>query len=218
MIFFKKLYASKIQSEHWSLIPRYPNVNSWTPEELETFKKQLKQVIWWTEILAENVDPEKESCGEVFRKTRPELDGTPLYHIDGGYTTWNLDTYSHDNYDRLLPLAMEKRTSGFEYDLKHLREFGRILSFQTASTTHDGVVVIESNLFMDESDVPPIDTWFFLKRNYLHSGYYCDQVLFCWIPKKFEAFVQQGIDVEILDSYRWLDENDPIAYNYLTHA
>lgn len=95
---------------------------------------------------------------------------------------------------------------------------GRILCFQTGITTYDGVPVTESRHFMDESDAPPIDTWFFLKRNYYHDDCKCEQTLFCWIPKAFEGVVQDAIDVEIFDSYRWLDENDPYVYRKINEA
>jgi hypothetical protein len=85
-------------------------------------------------------------------------------------------------------------------------------------STHDGAPIAESKNFVDEADVPPIDTWFYLKRKYSHSEHLCRQSLFCWIPKKFEEVMQQAIDVEILDSYRWFDENNKDIYELIKNS
>ncbi|MFC3336628.1 hypothetical protein [Flavobacterium palustre] len=186
--------------------------NVWTDKELMDFTKNLIQVICWTEELSKKFDFQNGKYGLVFRKTNPELNGSKLYSFDDDYATWTIDDYSFDNYDLLLDLALKQRPNSDQVDLSKLDELGRILSFQTCVTTHDGAPIVESRNFVDEGDVPPIDTWFYLKRNYFHSDYKCEQSLFCWIPKKFEKVIQQAIDVEILDSYRWFDEND--KYNY----
>lgn len=186
--------------------------NVWTDKELMDFTKNLIQVICWTEELSKKFDFQNGKYGLVFRKTNPELNGSKLYSFDDDYATWTIDDYSFDNYDLLLDLALKQRPNSDPVDLSKLDELGRILSFQTCVTTHDGAPIVESKNFVDEGDVPPIDTWFYLKRNYFHSDYKYEQSLFCWIPKKFEKVVQQAIDVEILDSYRWFDEND--KYNY----
>ena len=186
--------------------------NSWTDKEIADFVQNLGQVIGWTEKLSKGFDILKGKYGLVFRHTNPELDGHRLYSFDDDYATWTVDDYSFDNYDRLLSLALQQRPVIKPIDFTKLEESGRILSFQTCITTHDGAPIIESKHFVDEGDVPPIDTWFYLKRNYLHSGYKCDQVLFCWIPKQFEQVIQDAIAVEILDSYRWFDENDSETY------
>ncbi len=217
MNFLKKIFNPEKHSTNHYPVNKSFAIDVWKANELETFRKNLKQVIWWTEILAEKFDMEKEQCGAVFRKTNPELNGTRLYKIDQGYTTWQIDDDSHDDYDKLLELAIAERPA-FNCDYTNLNEFGRILCFQTAVTTHDGAPIIGSELFLDESDVPPIDTWFYLKRNYPQSRHYSTQTLFSWVPKKFESVVQQGIDVEMLDSYRWLDENDPAAYEYIRNG
>lgn len=183
-------------------------INKWTKEEVKSFRNNLWQVIGWTEKLAQDFDYEHGEYGLVFRQTNPEFNGGKLYHFKGDEATWINDDYSMDNYDVLLQLAINERVEDNDCDLAWLDELGRIVCFQTCVTTHDGAPNEASSNFVDVSDVPPVDTWFFLKRDYYHSGGRCDQVLFCWIPKAFEAKMQIAIDVEILDSYRWLDEND----------
>jgi hypothetical protein len=192
--------------------------NIWTDNELADFTKSLSQVISWTEYLYKNFDFENGKYGLIFRNTNPELNGNKLYSFDDDYATWTIDDYSFDNYDLLLNLALKQRPNSDQIDFSKLDDLGRILSFQTCVTTHDGAPIVESRNFVDEGDVPPIDTWFYLKRNYFHSDYKCEQSLFCWIPKKFEKVVQQAIDVEILDSYRWFDENDKSNYERIKNS
>lgn len=192
--------------------------NNWKESELSDFRHNLEQVIAWTDELSTNFDFADGEYGLVFRKTNPEFDNKKLYAFDGDYATWTIDDYSFENYDLLLNLALKQRPKTKPIDLKQIDNLGRILSFQTCVTTHDGAPIAESRCFLDEGDVPPIDTWFYLKRNYFHSDYDCDQTLFCWIPKRFEAVMQQGIDVEILDSYRWFDENDNSIYRRIKNG
>ena len=192
--------------------------NIWTDDELLEFTKNLSQVIGWTEKLSATFDIEKGKYGLVFRKTNPELNEKKLYSFDDDYATWTIDDYSFDNYELLLNLALRQRLNSEQIDFPKLDDLGKILSFQTCVTTHDGAPIVESRHFVDEGDVPPIDTWFYLKRNYFHSEYRCDQSLFCWIPNKFVGIMQQAIDVEILDSYRWLDENDKSIYERIKNS
>ncbi len=205
--------------------------NIWTEDEISIFKQSLSQVINWTEKLSKNFDYENGKFGYIFRKTNPIFKGELLYKygvqsceitslnlkIDFGedYSSWNNWNYSYKDYDLLLEQALKCREAESDIDLSKLDELGRILCFQTCISTHDGAPIVESKNFVDDGDVPPIDTWFYLKRNYFHSDYNCEQSLFCWIPKKFEKVMQQAIDVEILDSYRWFDENNWDVYEQL---
>jgi hypothetical protein len=192
--------------------------NIWTDQELIDFRIKLSQVISWTEKLSENFDFQNGKYGLVFRKTNPYLNEIKLYSFNDDYATWTIDDYSFDNYDLLLDLGLKQRPNSELIDFSKLDDLGRILSFQTCITTHDGAPIVESRNFVDEGDVPPIDTWFYLKRNYFHSDYKCEQSLFCWIPKKFVKVMQQAIDVEILDSYRWFDENDKSNYERIKNS
>lgn len=202
--------------------------NNWTEEELYDFINNLCQVINWTNQLSHNFNFDNGKYGLVFRQTNPICNDIPLYkfgrqsdeitrlnsdyYYGEDYCSWNNIDYSFDRYDYLLKEAIKVRTDNRHIDLSDIEKLGRILCFQTCVTTHDGAPIIESRNFVDEGDIPPIDTWFYAKRNYYHSDYKCDQSLFCWIPKKFEQVMQQAINVEILDSYKWLDENDIAIY------
>ena len=194
------------------------NKNIWIDSELNNFAKNLNNVIVWTEYLSKKFDFQNGKYGLVFRKTNPELNGNKLYSFEDYYATWTVDDYSFENYDLLLNLILEQRQSSEQINFSELDDLGKILTFETCMTTHDGAPIVESRNFVDEGDIPPIDTWFYLKRNYLHSEHRCKQVLFCWIPKKFINVMQQAIDVEIFDSYRWFDENDKTIYEQIKNS
>lgn len=186
--------------------------NEWSYTEMADFTRGLKQVIQWTEKLSNKFNFIDGSTGRVFRKTNPEINGVKLYSFHDEYAKWNLDDYDPLMYHQLLEAAIKARDEIFDADLTQLDDLGGIISFITCNTTHDGTPIAESRGFVDESDVPPIDTWFYLKQNYYHSDYLCDQVLFCWIPYKFINIMQGTIDVEIFESYEWLHENDEQFY------
>lgn len=225
------LFKSTIQL---SVMTSENNQNNWTEEEFNSFKQNLRKTICWTNALSIDFNDTNGKFGLVFRKTNPVYKGLPLYKfgnpsdeisklgshftLDEDYSSWNDCDYSFDGYDLLLEEAIKSRYVGNYIDLSDIDRLGRILSFQTCITTHDGAPIIESKNFVDEGDVPPIDTWFFLKRNYFHDEYKCEQSLFCWIPKKFEKVMQQAIDVEILDSYRWFDKNDKYTYERIKNC
>lgn len=188
--------------------PELMKAEGWTEMEVREFIKNLKQVIAWTRKLSSGFDFENGFHGKVFRQTNPLINNVALYSIDGDYATWNLDDYNPKVYHQLLELAIEARDKEYDLDLSEIDNLGKIISFETCITTHDGAPIVESQCFVDESDVPPIDTWFYLKKNYDHGGRLCDHALFCWIPKEFEELMQGAISVEIFDSYRWFHLND----------
>lgn len=191
---------------------------NWTEAEIAGFVQRLKQVIGWTAKLAGKFDYDNGFYGTVFRQTNPVINGVSLYEFDWDYARWNLDDYDEQLYEKLLGIAVSVRGEQEAPDFTNLAELGRILSFETCCSTHDGAAIAESRCFVDEGDIPPIDTWFYLKRDYYHSEHCCRQALFCWIPKAFEKVMLAAADVEIFDSYRWLDENDMDTYYRIENA
>jgi hypothetical protein len=172
--------------------------------DLTVFVLRLRQVIAWTAYRAQGFDYQNGNYGTVFRHLNPLIDGLPLFTIDAGYTTWNKDVYELSYLKQALQQATAQRDEQpieLGVNLGDFTQLGRILYFETQVTTHDGAAILDSNCFVDESDVPPIDTWFYFdeeKRN-----------LFCWIPWQFEQVMQQAADVEMFDSYHWLDKEGP---------
>jgi hypothetical protein len=176
--------------------------------DLAEFVSRLKQVVVWTKNLTKDfkfqVDYQNGNYGTVFRQLNPVIDGQPLFTIEAGYTTWNKDVYELEFLKKALQQAFKQRDAQLIEGVFEPSEFqclGRIVYFETQVTTHDGTAAVHSDCFVDESDVPPIDTWFYFdaeKRN-----------LFCWIPREFEEVMQKAIDVEMFGSYHWLDKEAP---------
>jgi hypothetical protein len=171
------------------------------------FLYNLLQAAEWTAARAEDFDFIHGCYGTVFRSINPLIQGNALYHIKSGYTTWQIDDLAIANFQAALDVVRQQRqpirTEAIHY--KELLATGRVLCFELLATTHDTIAIEESQGFMDESDVPPIDTWFALH----------DRTLFCFIPNQFEAIVQAAMRIQIIRCYDWLDEAEPKLYQRL---
>lgn len=188
---------------------------------LELFAARLRQVIQWTAHLAAGFDFARGDYGRVFRQTNPRIDGQPLYHLqpagnwyDGTRARMADRGFSFAGYQAALRTALARRVATLTPPAvpptgAALLRQGRILSFETQLSTYDGAPIVESRGFVDEGDVPPIDTWFYLREQMPGFDW---PVLYCWIPDAFEPVMQNAIDVEMLASYHWLDEADPALY------
>lgn len=190
--------------------------NIWTDAELIEFTIQLRQAMYWTTHLLKDFDFKYGNYASVFRKTNPLINGKLVFDstnaasLNNGvfeYFAWKVDVYDVKIYEQILKQIIATRPQ--EIDFSPILNSGRILGFIVCSTTHDGVPIENSKGFVDESDVPPVDTWFYLRKVFYYGNHHSESVLFCWIPKPFEPLMQAAIDVEILDSYFWLDEVDP---------
>jgi hypothetical protein len=180
------------------------------------FSKQLAQTIVWVDRFTKDFDYECGNYGTVLRKTNPIINGLRLYNVDVDYATWNVDDYNVQNFNLALCTLLEYRNSELEsYPnvVTELKSVGRILCFSTLVTTHDGMAISDSQCFVDESDVPPIDTWFYLEPHFLDMH---RPTLFCWIPIAFQGVMKKAMKAEIMESYDWLDEVAPVFYEKVT--
>jgi hypothetical protein len=163
------------------------------------FYSNLQKTIIWTEEIIKNIKDNSEiNYSKVLRTTNPDYDGVPLYTFDSTQFDWPATPELYFDYTLVLDSALQLRQDGILSN-KNISELGKIIRFEIDITILDGAPCAESNGFIDESDIPPIDTWFYVTENYL----------FCWIPKMFVEKMQNAIDVEILDSYGWLEEINP---------
>lgn len=168
----------------------------------ELFNKRLEEVRAWTKFIYDDFDLTVGSYGKIYRSVNPIVKGRALYKFDDDYTTWNVDEYDVSNYVEAFNQAISIR----KFPVDSCRSKGTVLCFTTCLTTNDGAAIAESNGFFDESDVPPIDTWFYIIENVLEL---CGRaVLFCWIPNNFKNLAQKGIDVEMMESYFWINVNE----------
>ena len=184
---------------------------SLTEEEIIELTDRLISTIKWVDNLIKNHDFERLANHRVLRQSNPIINLEPLYAFDDvtndASISYNL--YLPESYLYVLEEAEKLRKVDGKLNLLNLKDKGRIICFQTGVTTHDGAPMCEGGGFVDDFDIPPIDTWFFLKHEF---EVYDTTTLFCWIPKAAEKAMQDAMDVEILDSYAWLDEAYPTVY------
>jgi hypothetical protein len=180
--------------------------------DIPLFISRLNKAVAWTAKLSQGFDYENGWYGTVFRQTNPIIQQAPLYQFDDDYTTWNLDAYDIQIFEQALQATLAVRDNepiGIDLTVSVLSELGRIICFTTQLTTHEGTAIIDSQCFVDDSDVPPIDTWFYLETGFPWKK---STTLFCWIPRQFESVMQAAIDVEMFGSYEWFDESTPAFY------
>jgi hypothetical protein len=172
------------------------------------FNDNLNRVVSWTNKLMKESkysDDHYRYYGTVFRQTHPVINGQPLFKEVEGYGTWNLIDNKISIYKEALQQALIPRGNIEHVQLENLSELGRILSFEIGLTTHEGLMIIESDCFFDESDVPPIDTWFYLDIK-SESGL-GDGILYCWIPKPFIPIVQHALKFEVFKACEWFNSS-----------
>jgi hypothetical protein len=164
-------------------------INSFTDD----FYLNLVRTINWTEKIISRIENKSQiNYATVLRQTNPVYQGEPFYYNFAATPDIGF------NYLAVLNDALTVREAN-SVVIKDINELGQILEFDIDITTHDGAPCAESEGFVDESDIPPMDTWFYLTRT----------KLYCWIPKIFIDKMQAAIDVEILESYRWVKDSNP---------
>lgn len=172
------------------------------PEEVgwEEFCANLLKTINWTEKIIEGIpDLSDIDYSRTLRSVNPLYKGQyPLYYYASDRPHEHAETLEVGfNYAVIVADVMALRNMPDSLDNPDRK--GKILVFEIDLTTHDGAAACESNGFVDFSDIPPIDTWFFITTRYLY----------CWIPTLFIEKMQAAIDVEVYDSYSWLEQSDP---------
>lgn len=163
----------------------------------ESFFEQLEKTVAWTEGIILDWDPDVQmDYAHVLRTPSLEYNDAPFYHFATG--TFAVEPPDIPfNYQAVLNGVLPFREV-MAFDCK-ASELGRVLEFQIDISTRDGAPEVQSEGFVDGSDIPPIDTWFYVTKTYLY----------CWIPRLFISKTQEAMDVEILDSYRWIKDSRP---------
>lgn len=189
-LFKRKKYESYVD---YSLL--YHPDNSFTDE----FYFNLIRTINWAEKIVTNIpDKSQINFSTILRVTNPEYNGKPFYSYDG--TDFSFAATPEVAFNYLIVFNEALKIRGDKDITKgDINQLGQILEFEIDLTTHDGAPCAASDGFVDESDIPPIDTWFYLTKKYLY----------CWIPNLFVEKMQGAIDVEIFDSYHWLRDSKP---------
>ncbi|MGG9960506.1 hypothetical protein [Ferruginibacter sp. SUN106] len=167
----------------------------------EFYSNLIRTIIYTENIISKIEDISKVNYTTILRSVNPVYEGKPFYTFTNtpyGYIANSI--YHPFNYEIILQQGLTVRTETVlpKGDLKKL---GRILVFDNDITTYDGAAAAESG-FVDNGDIPPLDTWFYVTRTNLY----------CWIPTMFIDKMADAIAVEIFDSYHWLDKSEPFLY------
>jgi hypothetical protein len=165
----------------------------------DEFYTNLSKTIAYTENVITGIkDINKVDFSKVLRTVNPLYNGALFY------TYSNFDGYNNVihaerpfNYDLLIKDILKLRIDLFSV-WNDNKERGKVLRFDIDISTYDGAPCAASQGFVDAGDIPPIDTWFYVTKSHLY----------CWIPKMFLPVMEDVIAVEILDSYRWLEQID----------
>lgn len=177
-------------------------------------------------IFKSNLELTKEYCrlqiegkendnAKVFRSYNPILNDKPLFSFNVEYfnfeiepnlshctlTNWAIDPTDSKNIvddlfieqlnfkkQFLLNTNFEKRTSG------------KIIISQIDCTVIDGASEVQSLGLIDNYDIPPIDTWFYIIETEE------SRLLFAWIPNEFVYYANQAVLVNCVDCMGWFDE------------
>ena len=172
------------------------------PDEVggDEFCENLLKTIAWTEKIIEGIpDLSDIDYSRTLRSVNPLYKGKyPFYYYASDLPYEHADTLDIGfNYAEIVEDVMALRNMPDRLDNPGSK--GKILVFEIDLTTHDGAPVVASEGFVDNSDIPPVDTWFFITTEHLY----------CWIPMLFIEKMQAAIDVEIFESYRWLELSKP---------
>jgi hypothetical protein len=87
-------------------------------------------------------------------------------------------------------------------DLQALVHAGRLLVWERDTTIDDGAGEAETKGYLDESDMPPWDTWVAYVDPHPHAGY-----LVSWVPAPFVEPVARAVDVNAYDALYWLRDS-----------
>jgi hypothetical protein len=167
----------------------------------EFYSNLIRTINWTEKIMAGIDDVTKINYATILRSTNPVYEGTPFYRYKNTTSGYPQPQYNPFNYVALLKEALAYKKDTFIY-FRNMHESGQILEFEIDVTTYDGAPCTATDGFIDESDIPPIDTWFYITTT----------KLYCWIPNFFVRKMQDAIEVEILGSYNWIKDSKPVLY------
>ena len=202
--FFKRAITTndaqynKYVANEYADYSQFYNPNDYFTDE---YYSNLIRTINWTQKIVDGIENKNQiNYSTIFRSTNPDYEGKPFYRYYETGTSVATPEVGF-NYLSVLTDALTVREDN-SFAFEDIKQLGQILEFKIDLTTHDGAPCANSDDFVDESDIPPIDTWFYLTKNHLY----------CWIPNMFIEKMQAAIDVEIFDSYNWVKDSDPALY------
>ncbi|RFZ95026.1 hypothetical protein D0C36_05730 [Mucilaginibacter conchicola] len=158
----------------------------------------LTQIYCEEQLKNKNTD---KSDAEILRSINPIRDGEKVFSFKRGvfsFINWTADPFEFEIYEDLFEEQMQIKRSLVIQDRKVFE--GKILVAEIDNNFMDGASEIYTKGFIDGNDCPPIDTWFYLIDTKP------SRILYAWIPQDFVSIVQDGIDVNATEPFKWLLE------------
>lgn len=124
----------------------------------ESFYENLRKTIGWTQNIIGTIKHISHiDYLRIFRSVNPVYNGKPFYTFNDG--TASVRDIPFD-YTTVLSEALSIRPNNIP-PVENVSNLGKVLRFEIDITTHDGAPAAEAG-FVDESDIPPVDTWFYV--------------------------------------------------------
>ena len=127
-------------------------------------------------------------------------------------TNWTTNPTERENWnlvDKLFEQQIEYKKASLKSSIQKQKHAGRILVSQFYCTLIDGASAIQSLGLIDDYDLPPVDTWFYLSADQE------SRLMFAWIPTEYEYYADQAVLVNCLDIINWFDNWLPEDYDFI---
>ena len=174
------------------------------PIQHDPFSKNL----WLTQQYCEQQLSSQQINGTVLRSYNPVHNGKGLFSYI--YSSFPKPGTSADFFKvnwtddpmRGVEELFHRQLKFKESEVKQLNSFrplpGNILIAKVGETVLDGASCLMSKGLIDDFDLPPIDTWFYLMDVRLYQ-----QLLFAWIPETLYELANEAILVNCMDCIGW---------------
>ena len=174
------------------------------------------------EYCRSQMDKGENDNAKIFRSFNPINNGRLIFSFE--LQKFDLDIHPNVNHCTLTKWSIDPQGQGNErvvdnlfeeqMSFKHTLTFsgkdrtyeGDILVSEIDYTVIDGASEVQSLGLIDIFDIPPVDTWFYLTKEK------DTRLLFAWIPKKYEEYINEAISVNMLDIINWFKYRLPNHY------
>jgi hypothetical protein len=126
-------------------------------------------------------------------------------------TEWTQDPHAEENsnlINEIFDFQLLQKKEKPALDLLDKEFSGEILVAEIDNTIWDGASEQCSEGLVDVYDLPPIDTWFYIKQGSSTRN------LYAWIPKEFIYQANDAISVNAVDCLSWLGKLPIDFLNY----
>lgn len=190
--------------------------NHFTNQEIKYISLNIIKLLPILQKQIEGHNFDTEHNGHILRQNNPIINNSFLYKF---YEDGDPEIETNDiDYKAIINIFFSNKQEDITIDIEKQLSLGRIMGFNVFQSIPDGAPIDESNGFVDNYDIPPIDSWVYYKPNFnsTHNEYpysNVNEILFTWIPYEAIKIINKTMEVEALKSYFWLDEHYPNIQN-----